>query len=289
MFSKGVNGKSQLESDEMKNRRRPTLKNAIRLVGYLLTAVVLSGCGRGQSFTFVQMCDTQLGFGGYKDDVARFEQAVTQINAMKPDFVVICGDLVNKFNDDSVAEFNRIKGGFAMPCYCAPGNHDLGNSPSHAGMKRYRTLVGKDYYSFEHKGYTFVITNTQFWKGYLKGESEKHDSWFKETLKAASKKGSPLFVVGHYPLFLKTADEEEGYYNLPPAKRKELLRLFEVHGVVAMLAGHTHKTIINRHKDIQLVTGETTSVNFDKHPFGFRIWRVTESRSVQHEFVPLQK
>ena len=274
----------------MQDRRQAMLNMAIRLVGYLIASLVLSGCGQGQPqpFTFVQMCDTQLGFGGYKNDVARFEQAVKQVNTLKPDFVVICGDLVDGFDDDPVADFKRIKAGFAVPCYCAPGNHDIGVSPSPKSLKRYRTLMGKDYYSFEHKGYTFVITNSQLWGGYLEGESEKHDSWLKETLKAASKKGSPIFVVGHYPLFINTADEKRDYF-MPVEKRKELLSLFEAHGVVAVLTGHTHETIINRYKDIQLVTGETTSKNFDKRPFGFRLWRVTESKSAEHEFVPLQE
>ena len=242
----------------MQNRRQAMLNMAIRLVGYLIASLVLSGCGQGQPqpFTFVQMCDTQLGFGGYKNDVARFEQAVKQINTLKPDFVVICGDLVDGFDDDVVADFKRIKAGFAVPCYCAPGNHDIGNKPTVASLKRYRTLMGKDYYSFEHKGYTFVITNSPLWGWYLKGESEKHDSWLKETLKAASKKGSPIFVVGHYPLFIKTADEKEDYF-MPVEKRKELLSLFEAHGVVAVLTGHTHETMIKRYKDIQLVSGET--------------------------------
>ena len=46
-------------------------------------------------FSFAQMCDTQLGMGGYEHDVKTFGLAVTQINKMKPDFVVICGDLVS--------------------------------------------------------------------------------------------------------------------------------------------------------------------------------------------------
>ena len=56
-------------------------------------------------FSFVQMCDTQLGMGGYEHDVKTFGLAVDQINEMKPDFVVICGDLVNKANDQSWAGF----------------------------------------------------------------------------------------------------------------------------------------------------------------------------------------
>ena len=47
-----------------------------------------------RSFTFAQICDTQLGMGGYEHDVKTFKTAVAQINALKPDFAVICGDLV---------------------------------------------------------------------------------------------------------------------------------------------------------------------------------------------------
>src|SRR5438270_8580224 len=51
---------------------------------------LLAGCAswHEQQFTFVQMCDPQLGMGGYEADVARFTQSVNQINALKPDFVV---------------------------------------------------------------------------------------------------------------------------------------------------------------------------------------------------------
>lgn len=89
-------------------------------------------------FSFVQMCDTQLGMGGYEHDVKTFELAVDQINEMKPDFVVICGDLVQKANDQSWLDFNRIKAGFKIPCHCAPGNHDVENTPTAASLQRYR-------------------------------------------------------------------------------------------------------------------------------------------------------
>ena len=55
----------------------------------------------------MQMCDTQLGMGGYEHDVRTFKQSVKLINKMQPDFVVICGDLVQKANDKSFADFPR--------------------------------------------------------------------------------------------------------------------------------------------------------------------------------------
>ena len=239
-------------------------------------------------FSFAQMCDTQLGMGGYEHDVKTFGLAVTQINKMKPDFVVICGDLVSKANDKSWADFNRIKAGFKIPCHCAAGNHDVGNKPTVESLQAYREKIGKDYYTVEHKGYTFVIANTQLWKAPLKGESEKHDEWFKGVLAAAKKRASPVVVVVHYPLFVKTPDEKENYYNIPSAKRMELLKLCKENGVVAFLAGHTHKLVVNEYKGIQLVNGETTSKNFDNRPMGFRWWDVAAKGKMVHRFVVLE-
>jgi len=239
-------------------------------------------------FSFVQMCDTQLGMGGYEHDLNTFKAAVKQINAMKPDFVVICGDLVNKADDKSFADFNSIKSGFKLPCYCAAGNHDVENKPTAETLRIYREKIGKDYYSVEHKGYTIVVANTQLWKAPVKGESDKHDAWFKKALKGAKAKGSPVIIVVHYPLFVKQPDEKEGYFNLPPVKRKEILDLCEENGVVAFLAGHTHKQITNDYKGIQLVNGETTSKNFDKRPMGFRFWNVGGDKGLRHRFVEVK-
>ena len=239
-------------------------------------------------FSFVQMCDTQLGMGGYEHDVMTFNLAVKQINAMPVDFVVICGDLVQKADNKSFDDFNSIRAGFTLPCYCAAGNHDVGNVPTAASLKHYLETIGDDYYSIEHKGYTIVVANTQLWKAPLAGESEKHDAWFKKTLQAAKAKGSPVFVVVHYPLFTKTPDEKEAYFNLPIEKRKEILTLCEKNGVVGFLAGHTHKQISNEYKGILLVNGETTSKNFDKRPMGFRLWHVGDEKGLRHEFVELE-
>ncbi len=95
-------------------------------------------------------------------------------------------------------------------------------------------------------------------------------------------------VVGHYPLFLKDPNEKEVYFNLPVAKRQEILKLCEENGVVAFLGGHTHKLVVNDYKGIQLVNGETTSKNFDKRPMGFRWWDVSSDSTLKHRFVELE-
>jgi len=239
-----------------------------------------------KSFTFVQICDTQLGMGIYDYDVNSFRQAVKQVNALKPDFVVICGDLVNKASDSSFADFLQIKETFDMPCYVAPGNHDIKKVPTKTSLNYYRKTIGDDYYHFQNKGYSFIVTNSQLWKADVLHESKKHHQWFKKTLDAQSKK-HPVIVVGHYPLFIQHPDEKEEYFNFPPGKRQELLDLFAQHNVLAYLSGHKHELLVNRYKNIQLVSGESTSRNFDRRPLGFRHWQVSND-TISHHFVPVE-
>ncbi len=238
-------------------------------------------------FSFVQLCDTQLGMGGYEHDLKTFKQAVKQINELGPDFVVICGDLVNEATDSSYSDFKNVMKGFKIPCYVASGNHDVGNIPNDTTLSYYRKNIRNDYYEFQHKNYSFIVTNTQLWKVDVDNESEKHHNWFKETLKIQNSKQYPIFVIGHYPLYNEFHGEEEHYYNLPVVKRKEILELFKKNNVIAYLSGHTHKLVINNYENIQLVSGETTSKNFDSRPLGCRLWQVS-SDTIKHHFVSLQ-
>ena len=245
-------------------------------------------CNRGRQlpFSFVQMCDPQLGMGGYEHDKASLRQAVMQINELDCDFVVICGDLVHNASDSSFADFLDLTAELDMPCHLVAGNHDVGNIPSDTTLAIYREIIGKDYYTFEYAGYAFVVTNTQLWKTHIGEESDIHDRWFKEKMSRTDGKQSPVFVIGHHPLFVERVDEAEAYFNLPPIKRQELLDLFSTSKVVAYLSGHKHETLLNDYEGIQLVTGESTSKNFDNRPLGFRLWEVGKD-SVWHRFVQL--
>jgi serine/threonine-protein phosphatase CPPED1 len=167
-------------------------------------------------------------------------------------------------------------------------NHELHYQPTPATLSEYRENFGKDYFSFKHKGYTFVFVDSQLWKSPLKGETEKLDAWFKKTIKAAKDDNSPIFMVQHIPLYLKQPDEpEDPDFNLSIAKRKELLNLIVDFGVVAILGGHKHETVINNYKGIQLVNAGSVTKNDDNSPPGFRIWRVKSPNSIKHEFIPL--
>ncbi|MFY0626819.1 MAG: metallophosphoesterase [Reichenbachiella sp.] len=262
----------------------------MKIILYWVLFMIVFSCSyvEKEPFTFVQLCDTQLGMGGYEQDIKSFEQAVLQINELNPDFAVICGDLVHDAADSTYVEFKRVKRALNVPCYLAPGNHDVGNLPTAKSLNYYRKIIGKDYFTFENKGYSFMVANTQLWKVEVESESKLHNEWFENTLRTEAKKNNPVFVIGHYPIFLKTPDEEEVYFNLPIEKRAKILNLFKNNNVKAYLSGHKHETVINNYEGMQFVSGETTSKNFDGRPLGFRLWNVAKD-SISHQFVPLKK
>ena len=234
-----------------------------------------------KKFTFAQICDPQLGFGkSYRHDIETFKQAVKKVNELKPNFVVICGDLVNSANDESYIDFKKINLGFKVPSCLISGNHDVGNTPTEATLKYYRKTIGKDYFSFKNKGVTFIVLNSQLFKSPVEDESEKQYTWLKKTLWSAKIKKSPVIILQHYPLFINNPDETNEYYNLPFETRKKLLKLFDVNGVVAVLGGHLHKRITNYYKGILLANEGSTCRNFDTTPLGFTLWEceiVTDS------------
>jgi predicted phosphodiesterase len=279
----------------MKNKIITPVQSLIATAAVLLP-VLLSACqhtpaGQAdlQAFTFVQLCDPQLGMGGYEHDVQSFRRAVERINQLKPDFVLICGDLVHDRTEQAFADFTEIRSALAVPSSCVPGNHDVGGEPTPETLQHYRKVIGDDYYSFEHKGLTFVFVNTQLWKSPVEGETGRQDTWLEKILGGASRKESPVVVVGHYPLFIEEMDEPEEYMNLPVPKRRELLQLYEQHGVAAVLGGHLHRLVLHDYNGIQLVNAETTSKNFDGSPMGFRLWQVDEHGLLSHEFVSLEQ
>ncbi len=252
----------------------------------VFAGILLGGCvNETPPFSFVQLCDPQLGMGGYEHDKAALRQAVKQVKALDCDFVVVCGDLVHHAADSSFRDFLDIIGECEVPSYFVPGNHDVGREPTEERLAWYRQVIGEDYYSFDHKGFRFIAVNSSLWKSPLDEESDKHDRWFENLLQGTERER--IVVVGHYPLFIKEPGEEENYSNLSVSKRTGLLELFTEHEVEAYLTGHRHETLLNEYQGIQLVTGETTSKNFDDRPLGFRLWSASAD-TLTHRFVELQ-
>lgn len=274
---------------KLANNRRVCLAVLVGVLGVAAIASAETAEPSEPALMFVQLADPQLGMGGYEHDVETLKLAVEALNALEPDFVVVCGDLVHETaSAEAFKDFKDIMSGLAVPHYCAAGNHDIGSPPTEETLARYREMIGEDYFAVDREGLRLVIVNTQFWKTPVENETAKHDAWLRETLADARGKDLPVIVAGHHPLFLRDAGEDEQYYNIPPGTRSEFLNLFKESGVLAILTGHAHREIIHEYEGMLFVTSQTTSRNFDGAPMGYRVWEMDEDGSLRHEYVAIE-
>jgi len=251
----------------------------IRRVFMLALIAVTAWCANAPAlgpFTFVQLCDPQLGKAGYEHDKTMLRLAVRYINHLNPAFVVCCGDLIDSAKyAQAYEDFNEIVAGLRMPAHYAIGNNDQADL--------FALYIGADYHSFTHEGYTFIVVNTMLWVNYVPGTTETMDAWLLSELQAASQQGSPVFVAGHHPLPLKSGEPGDDSPRIPREKSTDVLALFEQYGVVAYLAGHLHMNFESDYNGIQLVTSGATCYTIGDQP-GFRLWREGE-RPFAHEFL----
>ena len=243
--------------------------------------------------TFLQMSDPQFGMyskdQNFVQETANFEFAIATANRLHPAFVVVTGDLINKSTDPAqAAEFHRIAAKLdpAIKLYAAAGNHDVGNEPTAASLARYRGGFGEDYYAFASGDIAGIVLNSNLEKGAEKvpEEAAKMEAWFRTELAKAKQSGAKhIIVFQHIPFFLKTATEEDQYFNIPRPVRERYLKLMHEFGVKEVFAGHLHQNDLGRDGDLEMVTTGPVGMPLGGARSGLRVVTVTPT-GITHKF-----
>ena len=239
-----------------------------------------------QPYFFIQMSDPQFGMytdnRGFEQETNNFEFAVATANRLKPAFVVITGDLVNKAGDAAqIAEYKRISAKLdpAIPLYSVPGNHDVGNEPTPESLASYREKFGRDYYSFRSHDLAGFVLNGSLLKAPEKVQEEaaKQEQWLRtELAKAKSDQIPHLVVFIHQSLFLERADEPDQYFNIPMETRRRILSLLREYGVEHVYAGHYHRNAFGQVGSLKMVTTGPVGKAQGIEGSGFRIVTMKE-------------
>ncbi len=200
------------------------MKHAFPLI---CLTVIMAACsstpkaGEGQkesTFTFTFLTDIHLQPETRAPE--GFQMAIDNINEMDPDFVITGGDLVFDVLGASYGRADSLYNlyidmtkGFNMPVYNAIGNHEYYGyhstptvNPDHPeyGQEMYENRLGKRYYSFDHKGWHFMIID-----GIEKGDANQGSyvglvddiqlAWIENDLEQVDPE-TPIVVVTHIPL-----------------------------------------------------------------------------------------
>lgn len=239
--------------------------------------------------TVAHCADPQFGFAGvdYGPHLERCERLIDVVNAAGPDVVFFAGDMCDDKNDlqkDWPRLLERIK----PPVLVAPGNHDIYDPVVRKDVEAYCAIFGADYESLTINGWKIVVVNSQYCRDTDETELyEKQVEWFTKELTEAKASGTPVILGSHVPPFVNELDEEDDYFNFPSAIRRDYLEYARQHGCRFCLAGHTHTTLEREYEGVKLLNSETTSLNFDERPFGFRMLKIDAEMNYEWNFVGL--
>jgi 3',5'-cyclic AMP phosphodiesterase CpdA len=211
-----------------------------------------------------------------------FLQAIDTINSLSPDFVLTGGDNIMDAlgqtygrSDSLYNLYSATVENLKMPVYNTMGNHEVfglyeksGISPDHEeyGKKLFENRLAKRYYSFDHKGWHFVVidgigfTKDRRYYGYVDtGQIE----WLKKDMEKVGKE-KPIVVSTHIPLLSVGSQIMQGP-NEPLGKgsvinnANEVIAILEQYNTKLVLQGHLHFLEDIQYNGIHYITGGAVS------------------------------
>ena len=273
------------------------------------------------SFSFVQMSDPQFGMyasisayseeeiedrrrrgilmrlapepiSGFADETRLYTRAIEKANSLRPDFVVVCGDMIHDTGDEAeIAELFRITATLddGIPLHWVSGNHDVGESPTSESIALYREKFGADNYSFDHADCHFTVINSSVASDptNVPREWDRIVQFLGDDMSAARRAGAQrLVLLVHHPLFLERADEGEHYFTIPPERRDVIMSVLRDNDASAVFAGHMHRNNYARDGDLHMITTGAVGYPLGEDPSGIRLVTMDES-SITHRYYPL--
>ena len=171
-----------------------------------------------ERFTVAQITDLHFGYNAEGD--ASVERIADEVNRVRPDLVVVTGDLAHNGRWDQYDRAQRVFERLSMPIVCIPGNHDR------RGWGAYLTRFGAPYAPVGFGRWTILGLDC----GHGRDEFTESQLLFirhaMDTLEP-----SRTIVLAHIPLAGKRSVR---------AHATEVMQLFEQMHVPLVLSGHWH-------------------------------------------------
>lgn len=171
--------------------------------------------------------------------LGKMEEAIAEVNLLKPDFVMCVGDLIEGWPEEDPAkidvmwnEMDAMLAKLDAPFFFTLGNHDASNDRLLRDYIRRHGVNGKSWYSFNYGKCHFVVLDS--WSASRRDDiAEAELSWLKQDMATAASV-EHVFVLYHNPWFAGLSDKRDERSN----------RLYR--GVVSLLP-KGKATIFNGH------------------------------------------
>jgi Icc protein len=236
----------------------------------IVALLILYGCStdsgkkklieeNGFSFAFL----TDIHLQPERGAKAGFQWAIREVNKRNPDFVITGGDLVMDVLNQSYGRsdslynlYRKLSGKFDMPVYNTMGNHEnYGWQRNEEGIEQhpeygkgmFEQRIGPRYYSFDHKGWHFMILDAINLpeRGVYNGKiDDEQMAWIIKELEQVDKL-TPIAISSHYPFITSSSQVVRGSMAANSrgqviSNSREVLSLFSEYNLKLVLQGHLH-------------------------------------------------
>lgn len=242
-----------------------------RLIGILLLCLAFSFHSYSQQFKFAFLTDMHI----HSDSTLK--QVDQLLSRIDPDVSLIVTGGDNVDIDNLSAEqlplgkqrYQAMKDLFDKTnkdVYFTIGNHDRLPSALRSNGNAFEVFesnFGKTYYSFEHKGWKFIVLNSVETKNNNYAISDTQLAWLSKEL-SSTPADQPLVVISHVPFLSVYYAVLEGKYTAADtfSNQKEVMDMFQNHNLKLVLQGHMHLYEEIKVKGVEYITAGAVSGNW---------------------------
>lgn len=226
-------------------------------------------------FFIIQVTDIHVTFSDIcSKSVGDF---LTEVNELRPDFVVATGDLVMDVNplktEEEVTKYYQLyiqlMRNIYAPLFNIPGNHEhpwkIAPSSPLYNRGAFKHFLGPLYYSFDYSGWHFVMLEATINEKVQSGFDEKQLKWLEKDLSLS--KDKPTVIFTHQPPF-----ECQNFFTFLGIVRSNPQ-------VKVVFSGHEHANIyLPMGNILNILTGALSASwwtddepNLDGTPRGYRL------------------
>ncbi|MFC1474674.1 metallophosphoesterase family protein [bacterium] len=275
-----------------------------------------------EEFTFGILADYHVGDDRAKktapkmDFTALRNKILKELNSMRPDFVLVAGDIVYQpgmYAKEYEIFHNELSTGLSMPVFVAPGNHDLmkievGNFWHTEGYDFWEKYIGPPHFAFTYGRHRFIGMNTydradesrdvskmvtnldnkkDLWEMASGALRQEQFDWFREELKGAADSGKTTTVFGHHTP-IDDMVEKDPLSDEPLIAPGHFLKTMQDYGVRNYFYGHKHRNESDERDTLTLECTSTSGSDLSrKDGWGFRIVEVKGDK-FSHHFVEVE-
>jgi 3',5'-cyclic AMP phosphodiesterase CpdA len=271
-------------------------RTCLLLAVVVLCCVFASSQGKNdekRSFRVIQLSDLHIGLKPHPEGEAHTRQAIDIVNQLKPDLVLVTGDLSENYPEARQGAYDLLRG-LKVPYRVVPGNHDVHDDD----MSAHRAMWGDDYYSFEAGGFRFIGLNSQLMGNYdnfespqptpNRGKAAEESTEMFQWLASLPASDKPTFVFQHIPITTDDAPDNKPYWGVhDPYRKQEIEQLKRLH-VKDVFTGHWHNPHTKQVEGITVHIAPAVNYGIRTDQIGIMQYTIDPSGKVKAEMIPLK-